>query len=309
VIRGVWLDDRNPEDRDKRLWTHPEQNWEDIDLSVMTTNRVPGSKDGRIVDFHELYWAHLMSETKAVAVLLWLYELCRKGPIMRPGINGLWWAVAIVLCLMNLSFAVLVLRGVWLFSQTSAQNILLPPYLLLLSSVVFGLLTALTWLAFRLIKWLLVFCIVGSMVGIGYLWLESAVPGGQGIPDGAEAVTLVTLPTLVALLATYLVMGKQGMRAFWCTLAVSLILCGAFVWADQHWYDRSFDQTDFVQGMALGAELALECAHGVRGPWSLPRGECGVPAALPWRRRPILPWLARQRRRSPGDQKGGCRHA
>ena len=44
----------------------------------MTTNEVPGSKDGRIVDFHELYWAHLMSETKAVAVLLWLYELCAK---------------------------------------------------------------------------------------------------------------------------------------------------------------------------------------------------------------------------------------
>ena len=54
--------------------------------------RCRNSKDKRVVDFHELYWAHLMSETKAVAVLLWLYELCRKGPIMKDGMNGLWWA-------------------------------------------------------------------------------------------------------------------------------------------------------------------------------------------------------------------------
>src|SRR5882757_3241821 len=68
VIRGVWLDRGNPADEGKRIWSHPEKDGADIDLSVMTTNRVPDSKDGRHVDFHELYWAHLMSETKAVAV-------------------------------------------------------------------------------------------------------------------------------------------------------------------------------------------------------------------------------------------------
>ena len=30
---------------DKRIWTHPERDGADIDLSVMTTNEVPGSKD------------------------------------------------------------------------------------------------------------------------------------------------------------------------------------------------------------------------------------------------------------------------
>jgi hypothetical protein len=95
VMRGVWLDDDNPSDKGKRVWTHPEKDGSDIDLSVMTTSTVPDSHDGRYVDFHELYWAHLMSETKAIAVLLWLYELCRKGPIMKPGINGIWWAAAI----------------------------------------------------------------------------------------------------------------------------------------------------------------------------------------------------------------------
>jgi hypothetical protein len=90
VMRGVWLDRNNPADKGKRVWTHPERDGSDIDLAVMTTSTVPDSHDGRRVDFHELYWAHLMSETKAVAVLLWLYELCRKGPIMKPGMNGMW---------------------------------------------------------------------------------------------------------------------------------------------------------------------------------------------------------------------------
>jgi hypothetical protein len=259
VIRGIWLDDENPKDHGKRLWTHPERSREDIDLSVMTTNGVPESKDRRIVDFHELYWAHLMSETKAVAVLLWLYELCRKGPIMRPGINGLWWAAAIFLCLMNLSFAVLALKGMYLFSQTSAQNILIAPYLLLLSAMVFGLLIALKWSAFRLIKWLLVFCIAGFIVGIGYLWLEWAVPGRKGVPDGAEVVTLIALPTLDALLATYLVMGQQGVRAFWRTLAVTLIVSCVFVWADQHWYHRPLVET-----------LLRAWPWGLNSPWSAP---------------------------------------
>src|SRR5262245_6145802 len=102
VIRGIWLNRSNPNDRGRRIWMHPERDGADIDLSVMTTNTVPDT-GGRRIDFHELYWAHLMSETKAVAVLLWLYELCRKGPIMKPGMNGMWWAAAIFLCLMNLS--------------------------------------------------------------------------------------------------------------------------------------------------------------------------------------------------------------
>src|SRR3979411_2479618 len=124
VIRGVWSDSDKPSDGGKRIWTHPETSGPDIDLAVMTTNEVPLSHDKRSVDFHELYWAHLMSETKAVAVLLWLYELGRKGPIMKLGMNGLWWAVAIFLCLMNLSIALLALQGVSLFSQTNSQAML-----------------------------------------------------------------------------------------------------------------------------------------------------------------------------------------
>ena len=84
VLEAVWLDtDEKPGKDGKRYWLHPEQKVDDIDLSVMTTSEISGTVDGRSADFHELYWAHLMSETRAVAVLLWLFELVRKGPRLR----------------------------------------------------------------------------------------------------------------------------------------------------------------------------------------------------------------------------------
>ena len=233
VIRGVWLDSENPHDKGRRIWTHPERDGADIDLSVMTTNEVPDSKDKRSVDFHELYWAHLMSETKPVAVLLWLYELCRKGPIMKPGTNGLWWAAAIFLGLMNLSFALLALRGVFLFSQTSPQSMLVAPFLLILSCVVFGLLIAVRWQASRLIELLAKFCAGGLLIAGAYFGIKWLVPGSGDTTDGADLATIVALPTLTALLATYLLMGQQGLRAFWRALWVSaamffVFLCLAF---------------------------------------------------------------------------------
>lgn len=88
VIKAVWFNSENPFDATRRVWSHPQRDGADIDLTVMTTNAVPESKDQRSVDFHELYWAHQMSETKPVAVLLWLYELCRKGPSCAPELTG-----------------------------------------------------------------------------------------------------------------------------------------------------------------------------------------------------------------------------
>jgi hypothetical protein len=222
VIRGVWLDRENPADSGKKIWNHPEPSVADIDLAVMTTNAVPGSRDGRSVDFHELYWAHLMSETKAVAVLLWLYELGRKGPLMKLGMNGLWWVAAIFLCLMNLSIALLALQGVLLFSQPSPQAMLVAPFLLMFCSVAFGLAVAFRYRdqARRLIEALAKLCAVGVAVIIAYILLEWLGPGGSDA-DAADLVTMIALPTLNALLASWLLMGKQGLRAFWRALAIS----------------------------------------------------------------------------------------
>jgi hypothetical protein len=259
VIRGVWLDRENPADKDKRIWTHPEKDGADIDLSVMTTNKVPDSKDGRAVDFHELYWAHLMSETKAVAVLLWLYELCRKGPIMKLGMNGLWWAAAIFLCLMNLSFAMLALEGILLFSRNSAQIMLVAPFVLLFASILLGVAVACWWKAARLIKVLVIPLVVGAVLMAGYIFVGRRFPGGDGIPDGAELVTVVALPTLIALIATVLIMGKQGLRAFWRALLISLVMGAIFIPADRLWHP----DTPFV------LTLVKAWVWGLNSPWSV----------------------------------------
>ena len=57
----------------------------------------------------------------------------------------------IFVCLLILSLALLVLQGVFLFSHTNRQSMMIAPFLLLFSSVVFGLLSALRHLAFRLV--------------------------------------------------------------------------------------------------------------------------------------------------------------
>jgi hypothetical protein len=256
-MRGVWLDNQNPDDRGKRVWTHPERNVADIDLSVMTTNEVPKSKDKRVVDFHELYWAHLMSETKAVAVLLWLYELCRKGPIMKPGMNGLGWAAAIFLCLLNLSFAVLALQGVLLFSRTSAQIMLVAPFLLIFSSVLLGLLVALRWCAIRLARSLGIMILVGVVIIAGYFFIEWLAPGRDGIPDAAELVSMVALPTLLALFASCLLAGRQGLRAFWRALAVTLVIFLIFILVDRYWHPD----------LSVAKTLVKAWPWGLNSPW------------------------------------------
>ena len=112
IVNSVWLDD---EPSSKRYWMHPEKRDNDVDLSVITTNEIPGTVDHRSADFHELYWAHLMSETRAVAVLLWLFELVRKGPRLKRGMRALWWGATIYLCLLVQSVVLLVLHGILLF--------------------------------------------------------------------------------------------------------------------------------------------------------------------------------------------------
>src|ERR1700687_188466 len=112
IVAAVWLDkDDKHGPSDKRYWLHPERKSDDLDLAVITTNEVPGTTDHRSADFHELYWAHLMSETRAVAVLLWLFELVRKGPRLKPGMRALWWGASIFLCILIASVILLGLHA------------------------------------------------------------------------------------------------------------------------------------------------------------------------------------------------------
>lgn len=122
IVDAVWLQDKNDPNAvrpPRRVWTHPEPSGVDIDLSVMTTSELKIGDDPvldrRYVDFHELYWAHLMSETRAVAVLLWLFELVRKGPLLKPGTKALWWGASVFLCMLLASAVLLGLHAVLQF--------------------------------------------------------------------------------------------------------------------------------------------------------------------------------------------------
>jgi hypothetical protein len=225
IIRAVWLDDEANRGS-KKVWVHPEVSGIDLDLAVMTTSSVQTSRDKRNVDFHELYWAHLMSETKAVAVLLWLFELARKGPYLKPGMNGLWWCGAIFLCLLLVSVALLALQAVaWLseIDKAAPESMLVAPVLMVFSSVLFGLWIALRHRALRLAAWLGWICVAGLVAIVSYLAVERFAPGT------ADLLTNVSLPILVALLSTYLLMGEQGLRAFWRVLFVSALVFIVFL--------------------------------------------------------------------------------
>ncbi len=85
----------------------------DLDLPMLTTADIaaPGEPP-HYVDFHECYWAHIMSETRFVAVPLWLFELVRKGPcLMQPGIRPLWPAITVAMNLWLAAFAFLLLTA------------------------------------------------------------------------------------------------------------------------------------------------------------------------------------------------------
>ena len=57
-------------------------------------------------------------------------------------------------------------------APSSAQNLVIPPFLLLLSCVLFGIVIALRWSAYRLIRKLILFCMVGLVLIAGYFAVE-----------------------------------------------------------------------------------------------------------------------------------------
>lgn len=68
-----------------------------FDLKSVTTPAI-GEKEKRRYDFFELYWAHLMSGTRFVAVLLWLCDLAKRDRSSLPAdARWIWYTVVTVL--------------------------------------------------------------------------------------------------------------------------------------------------------------------------------------------------------------------
>lgn len=231
IINAVWFDDDDHTKGDKKLWSHPEPSGVDLDLTVMTTNSLSGKPGGRVADFHELYWAHHMNETRAVAVLLWLFELGRRGPYFKStNMNALWWCGAVYLCLLLLSLSLVAVRSITWFAQVveEPQGIFIALFIMVLIGLGAGALVAWrgNWqrlapalgraLAFWVVAWAFV---VGLMWGLGQsLNVVHDNPIRSFAPitlyESSLLATNIVLAPSIALLAACLLMDGWGARAF-----------------------------------------------------------------------------------------------
>jgi hypothetical protein len=97
-----------PHDRIKR-WIKPYTSVDhDFDLKCITTEGI--GPEQRRYDFYEFYWAHMMTGTRLVSVLLWLCDLAKRERTSLPAGTGLLWVV-IVSFLVLIAMAVVHIGG------------------------------------------------------------------------------------------------------------------------------------------------------------------------------------------------------
>ena len=231
VVNAVWLQDADDPASDKpprQVWTHPEYSGVDIDLSVITTSdlsvETPGGHQKRSIDFHELYWAHLMSETRAVAVLLWLFELVRKGPRLKPEMRALWWACAVFLCTVLASVVLVVLHVISRIAFVDGFHHILalaPVFALLVLSVTAAAAAAVS-IAGRLL--FLVLCVTVPLLLA--VWL------GLSFPPQTELYATLYLAPALSVLVAFVAMGR------WGTLVMALTFALASASVPFYWWLR-----------------------------------------------------------------------
>lgn len=242
VVEAIWFEGKNPRTSGKRMWTHPEQRGTDIDLPVITADTKPITADSKPpippVDFHELYWAHLMSETRAVAVLLWLFELARRGHRLKPSIRELYWGVVVFLALLVLSVSLLATQFILLFVDEVARVSnrwhkslpgVDPVKVELLLDVEFRLLGFVSLVTFAVVFLLIAATAFYLRAGRFYLWsaLTTAITVFIIIvawlsQPFIEFLTNAFLPFLVALVAVKITMGRSGVIGLVIAYLVSL---------------------------------------------------------------------------------------
>jgi hypothetical protein len=208
IVNAIWLD----VNKQNKVWMHPERSAVDIDLPVITTSPIPGVTPERSVDFHELYWSHLMSETRAVAVLLWLFELARKGPRLKPNMRLVWWAGALILVLLMLSVSFLGLETIARLAdvQMHPDSILIAPALMFLILFV---------LSATLFFWNRAWVFVGFSVVLGGIC--AALFASEPVQSGKFVGQI--LPALVATMATWVTMGPWGLAVLLVAYILSFV--------------------------------------------------------------------------------------
>jgi hypothetical protein len=245
IVDAVWLDGSTSGSA-KKIWIHPERSGNDIDLRVITTGTVPGT-DRRRVDFHELYWAHLMSETRALAVLQWLFELARKGPRLKPDIQAVWWGGAVFLELLVFSVSLLAIKAIQMFTgvHDDPRPLLVAPILMFVILGVSALVLSMNYGAYRLVKWSgLLTVVLVFLVALAFI-------------TGALRFAVLFTPLIVAAIATGFLMGMWGLVALVVTYGLSFV----------------FELLLHLIGWVTGMDLTLEWL-----PWTLSSKWCEVAA-------------------------------
>ena len=72
---------------------------------------------------------------------------------------------------------------------------------------------------------------LGTVLVVGvivFASLFSDLAASEKLPETAELVIVVALPTLMGLIATCLLARSQGLRAFWRALLISLLVAVAY---------------------------------------------------------------------------------
>jgi hypothetical protein len=217
IVKAIWLSpDNTAAPPERRTWTHLQADDIDIDLPVITTNAKAGAQP---IDFHELYWSHLMSETPAVAVLLWLFELVRKGPSLRVDLRLVWWSGAIFISFIFLSTALITVRLILWFSHFPSE-----PRVMIFEPVLFF---AIASLLVFVASFLGGACrLAGYSVGLS-VFLFCLLPMWH-LPH-VDLVTSLTICPLVAAIAVGVVMGRWGIYAFIAAYSISLVFYLIFI--------------------------------------------------------------------------------
>ena len=265
IVDAVWLKGDRSGQGPRRTWNHPELSGVDIDLQVITTNFI-SDENLRRIDFHELYWAHLMSETRAVAVLLWLFELARRGPRLNRTIQPLYWIAIVFLSLLVLSVSLLSTQFILTFvrwvvglSEVSASFLqsdfhALDYVAVAIGTITFGIAAIVSAFqkAFRIAFPCAIITAVGILAFIAIVYGESY----------AESITNLLLPTLVAACAIYFTMGRWGLAGLGIALSLSIaalifvLICFAAV------------QSDSISWTLFREQLAIAYQRGWI-PWSI----------------------------------------
>jgi hypothetical protein len=225
IIDVVWLKGSEAEGGAPKIWTHPEKSGvDDIDLPVVTTNFMSGSAHRR-TDFHELYWAHLMSETRAVAVLLWLFELARMGPRLKPSVSPLYWVALIFLSALVLSVSLIAVQVIVEFSALVADATHWPLLNGDLHSLVYVFFVAIgvtTLLAFLAAIWKRAFKLAAILLVIVAAFIGAFII--ERYYDGAaEELTKLFLPTVLAAGVISATMGGWGLAGLTIVLGLSYL--------------------------------------------------------------------------------------